>query len=177
MSTVTESVSPLQLFYWKVKFADGFHLSQYDPAGVEILFKEFVSPQNYVLKEGVRTLNINSNCFSNLERMHGKATQAGWYPFDQALIDQIKKVDPETNMEMMEHAAPYACQIPHDGYVHLRKSIDIDYKMDMKKGAISKLLQAHQSDLFFGYLMRDGISKGKITHIALNVTDKERKFA
>jgi len=177
MSTVTESVSPLQLFYWKVKFEDGFALSQYGPAGVEIHFKEFVTPQNYYLKEGKKVLNINSNCFSNLERMHGRATQAGWYPFDQVLIDQIKKTAPESNIELMENPAPYAIQIPHDGYVHLKKSIGIEYDMNMSKnGGLNKILQAYQSDLFFGYLMRDGKSKGKITHIALNVTDKEKKY-
>lgn len=159
------TVHPIQLFYWKVKFEDGYILSQFDSDGNEILFKDIVTPEHYYLKDGKKTLNKNSNLFSNIEKMHGNAIKVGWYPFDDTLIEKIMKKNPDYNIQLMNNPVPHATNIPHDGYAFLKKEIGIDYAMNGDSAT------GYQSDLYFGYISRDGTGNGEVSHIELNIKE------
>ncbi len=175
------------MFYWKVKFADGYILSQFDSEGNELILKEILGKEHWMIKNNVQTLNKFSNMFSNIERLHGRAVKVGWYAFDKTLGEKIKAKQPDFNIHLIENTEPHFMAIPDNGFAYISKEIGLDWasKNPVKdkdgnivfddKGNqmfVIKEPSGCQSDLYFGYLMRDGSPNGDIKHVILNVKEQ-----
>lgn len=180
------SISPIQMFYWKVNFIDGFELSQFDEQGHELLLKDILSDEHWGLKDGVRTLKKSSNLFSNVEKQHGRAVKVGWYPFDKLFADKILTKDPRFAISLVQIKEPHTMAIPENGYAFIAKELEFNWSrttpvLDENNQPVfengkQKLIHhepaANQSDLYFGYLMRDGSAQSDIKHVRLNVVEE-----
>lgn len=180
------SVSPIQMFYWKVKFADNYVLSQFNQNGTENQVKDFVGADHWEIKEGVKSLKWYSNLFSNIEQIHGRATHIGWYPFETDLALLIKGRNPEHDIHLVDSSESHDLAIPENGFPFMKKEVEFNWisKTPLKeqngeliydKSGNQMFIQhepsGNQSDLYYGYLMRDGSPKGDIRHVKLHIKE------
>jgi hypothetical protein len=181
------AVAPMQTFYWQIKFNDDYILSQFDVNGNEVLIKEFLGDDHWGLVDGVKTLRKTSNLFSNIEKLHGRAVKVGWYPFDEELAKKIMKVS-GNNIYLVDQTEIHVMAIPANAFAFISKEIQFDWaskspirdadgnlKYD-KNGEQMFVIHeptAFQSDLYYGYLMRDIAIDGDIKHVRLNIMEKK----
>lgn len=174
------------MFYWKVKFADGYVLSQFNEDGSENLVKDFVGAEHWEIKEGVKSLKWFSNLFSNIEQMHGRAVNVGWFPFETEQALKIKTRNPEYNIHLVNSSESHNLAIPENGFAFIKKEIefnwisktplkepngDLIYDKSGNQMFISNEPSGNQSDLYYGYLMRDGFPNGDIRHAKLHIKE------
>ena len=182
----TLSVSPIQMYYWKVKFADSYVLSQFNEDGSENQVQDFCGAEHWELKDGVKSLKWHSNLFSNIEKMHGRATHIGWYPFEIELALKIKSRNSEYNIHLVNSSDPHELAIPDNGFAFMKKEIEFNWiSKTPLKGPNGDLIydksgnqmfltndpSANQSDLYYGYLMRDGSAQGDVRHAKLHIRE------
>lgn len=147
--------SPIHLYYWSVEFKDGYSLSQFDRDGNEITVKDF-TPNKYVNQDG--SLKSNSNVFENLEKIHGRVTKAGWYPFTAEFGATCMTKQPNLRVGVHKELSPIERQVDETFYsTYFLKNVTIKYGITNTGEQIP--LDQVQSAVHIGLFPREGYNQ------------------
>lgn len=114
-----------QLYFWRVDFADGSHLAQFDSFGNEILIKNICGKNCLDYKGNIIEY---SNYFAEYEKLHGPVVLFGFYPFDPETTANVMRKNPEIVIANSPEALPITKEIPAECYVTFKKVNTISYK-------------------------------------------------
>lgn len=107
----------IQLYYWQAMFADKTRLAQFDDYGNEILIKK-ICPSKYMETSPATnqtTILPHANVFEEYEKIHGRVTTIGWYPYTDELAKKCTAKNPTLRIATNEELVPLELQVP-DGY-------------------------------------------------------------
>lgn len=131
-------ISIPQMYYWRVDFADGTHLAQFDDFGNEILIKNIAGSECFNHKGEIIEF---SNYFGRYEQIHGPAVHFGFYPFTETMMQKIHVKDPSIVFATSEQALPITKAVPPQQYVSFKKENHISYGLSVKEpiGRLGKI--------------------------------------
>jgi hypothetical protein len=147
--------SPVHLYYWSVEFKDGYSLSQFDRQGNEISVRDF-TPNKYLNED--RTIKQNANVFENMEKIHGRVTKVGWYPFTAEFGATCMMKQPNLRVGVHKELSPIERSVDETFYsTYFLKNVSIKYGLTATAQEIP--LEQYQSAVHIGLFPREGFNQ------------------
>lgn len=116
-----QAQSALQLYYWKVTFASGKVLSQFDEKGNEIIIKE-ICPKDCILTNpvtGEQSVDKTGRVFAKFEEAYGRAVSLSWVGFSKELAEAIMNKQPGVRIAGGKEIKPITIECPLGYYIGL----------------------------------------------------------
>lgn len=136
MSAVDKT--PIQIYYWKVEFSDKTILAQFDEYGNEILIRN-ICPAHYFITDPITKQKLipkKARVFEGYEKIHGKVTKIGWYPYTAELAEKATKKNNTLRIATNPELDALKIEVPAEYYVGAPTNISkVEFAVKMQKGA------------------------------------------